>query len=44
MTFYPERFIQGYAIEEFYEFLGVKAVNKEAELECKNFLKNLNVK
>ncbi len=42
MTFYPERFIQGYAIQEFYEFPQIiGAVNKEAELECKKFLKKL---
>ena len=42
VTFYPERFIQGYAIEEFNEFPQIiGSVDKKAEIECKNFLKQL---
>ena len=42
VTFYPERFIQGYAIEEFNEFPQIiGAVDKKAEIEAKKFLKQL---
>ncbi len=42
VTFYPERFIQGYAIEEFNEFPQIiGAVDKKAEIECKKFLTQL---
>ena len=40
VTFYPERFIQGYAIEEFNDFPQIiGAVDKKAE-KLKNFLNN----
>ncbi len=42
VTFYPERFIQGYAIEEFNDFPQIiGAVDKKAEIETKKFLKQL---
>ncbi len=43
VTFYPERFIQGYAIEEFNEFPQIiGAVDKKAEIESKKFLEQLD--
>ena len=40
LTFFPERFVQGFAIDEFNKFPHIiGSVNKESERECKKFLK-----
>ncbi len=40
VTFYPERFVQGYAIQEFKKFPQIIGpVDKKSENECKKFLK-----
>ena len=43
VTFYPERFVQGLAIEEFYKFPQIiGSASKEAEKEAKKFLKKIS--
>ena len=40
MSFFPERFVQGLALEEFNKFPHIiGSINKESENECKKFLK-----
>ena len=40
MSFFPERFVQGLALEEFNKFPHlVGSINKKSENECKKFLK-----
>ena len=40
MTFFPERFVQGFALEEFNKFPHIiGSINKKSEIECKKFLK-----
>ena len=44
-TFYPERFIQGFAIEEFEQFPQIIGpVNKSSEKECLKFLNKFSKK
>ena len=43
VTFYPERFVQGSAIDEFNNFPQIIGpVNKQSEVECTKFLKSLS--